>query len=165
MEMRGRARTCAPTAEEQDAQRKPKLLTEQVPGRFSSGEKGALFSALLWRFIEISMPRALLAGPRARAAPLLRRGAPPRDEVMCVDRPIRHVADGFLIDDVIDREIDPATSSSRPDAARSRPKPELGPIRALIRVVFGSRGWLLYYELRGRDAPRMCAPCMGNTCP
>ena len=61
------------------------------------------------------MPRALLAGPRARAAPLSRRGAPPRDEVMCVDRPIRHVADGFLIDDVIDREIDPATS--RPDAA------------------------------------------------
>ena len=81
-----------------------------------------------------------------------RRCAPPRDEVMCVDRPIRHVADGFLIDDVIDRdEID----------RTPRAFCVLGP----RSVVFGSRGWLLYYELRGRDAPRMCAPCMGNTCP
>ena len=71
------------------------------------------------------MPRALLAGPRARAAPLSRRGAPPRDEVMCVDRPIRHVADGFLIDDVIDREID-------------RTPRVLGP-----SVVFGSRGLIV----------------------
>lgn len=142
MEMRGRARMCAYSRRTRCAEETETSDRTSAREILERGERCSLLSFI------VALYAACAAGPRARAAPLSRRGAPPRDEVMCVDRPIRHVADAFLIDDVIDREID-------------RTPRVLGP----RSVVFGSRGWLLYYELRGRDAPRMCAPCMGNTCP
>ena len=61
-----------------------------------------------------------------------------------MDRPIRHVADAFLIDAVIDREID----------RTPRAFCVLGP----RSVVFGSRGWLFIYITSSAVAMRLgCA--------
>ena len=94
MEMRGRARMCAYSRRTRCAEETETSDRTSAREILERGERCSLLSFIV------------AAGPRARAAPLSRRGAPPCDEVMCVDRPIRHVADAFLIDAVIDREID-----------------------------------------------------------